>query len=157
MARGQVQQVFVFILAAFIIGLIVLLGAQMVKKTLDMGNEAKFVSFKNDFQRDVNGMNYLDSKERVYAVPSGLKEVCFVDFAEDASCSGCPSLSGYPLVDAQDSSVNTYFFFGNRIETMNVSGVDVGCCFFRCFKPGSGYLRFGLEGIGRGKVLVEGG
>ena len=86
--RGELQQqVFYYILVAVLIALILFFGYQQITRLTNLNEQAKFVTFKNDFQNAVNNLYYknpgsvitysLTSQNKPLILPRGVKEVCF--------------------------------------------------------------------------------
>ena len=86
--RGMLQQqVFYYILAAVMISLIFMFGYQQLVKLQNLNEQAKFVTFKNDFQNAIQNIYnknpgstliYSDSSQnKPLILPKDAKKICF--------------------------------------------------------------------------------
>ena len=96
--KSQVEQMFFYILALFVIGTMLLLGIKYIGKIVKQVESVDLVEFKTSLQNDVDVLvtKYGSWKKAAYTVPKEVKKVCF--FTIDAYKNGCPSLPDLDVV-----------------------------------------------------------
>lgn len=80
--KAQISaQIFIYILAAVIIGVILLVGSKAVGTILGFGSRISIDSFKSDFQNvvETNARQYGSVKKYEFTLPDKFDEICFVD------------------------------------------------------------------------------
>ncbi|MGM5480991.1 MAG: hypothetical protein ACQESE_01125 [Nanobdellota archaeon] len=77
---GQIQQVFIYLVAIFIIGAIALIGAKSLFGIMDQKEQVDYLTFKENIKNEVEDNNiYGTINERRFSVPGSMKKICFVD------------------------------------------------------------------------------
>lgn len=80
--KGEITgQLFVFLLAIILFGLILIYGYKAVKTFGEKSKETAFIEFKENLQTAIRTalMDYGSVKKFQLAIPSNYKEVCFID------------------------------------------------------------------------------
>jgi len=78
--KGQIQQVFIYIITIIIVGAILLIGYKTIGGVLNKGCEAQRASFVSDIQSFISKYNsYGDKHLKVMNAPCDYDTVCFVD------------------------------------------------------------------------------
>ena len=119
MKKGDVSQIFVYITAIIIFGVIFLFGYKAINHFLDESDKVGYITFKTDMEKAVRTIkNDFDSvivysAERPLRVPSRYTEVCFVDFGftrgacpAELSPAACDSWKTYP--DWEQTTANVF-------------------------------------------------
>ncbi|GIU69233.1 MAG: hypothetical protein KatS3mg002_0469 [Candidatus Woesearchaeota archaeon] len=90
--KGQViGQIFIFIMAALIIGVIVLIGYNAISKTLSKGCQVEQLSFKTKLESLIEQYNgYGTIKKQSLIAPCEYEIVCFVDVTEIGKSNPLP-------------------------------------------------------------------
>jgi len=86
--KAQIQtQVFVYVLALIIIGIILLYGYQSINSMREKGDQIDLLTFKTDIEEEVSKMSsdYGSARIITLKVPSGFSEVCFTDLTKNPS------------------------------------------------------------------------
>jgi len=84
--KAQISgQVFVYVLAAVVIGLLLFIGVKAITSIASMGGKVNLDSLKSDFQSNVETIarQYGSVKKIDFNLPSKYDEICFVDAMED--------------------------------------------------------------------------
>jgi|SRR3989338_1468894 len=79
MKRSQVSQVFIFALGIVILSMIMIFGYNVINELRIKGEEAAIINFKAKLASDVKITKDGDAYKKSYTIPSGYREVCFVD------------------------------------------------------------------------------
>ena len=162
MSKGQTQLIFVFILAALIIGIILLVGYKGIYKITETSEDGSINIFISNFKEDVNSLIRLkrSSKLLKYKVPHSIYEVCFVetDFNFNKVDNDYPMLTPY-----QGQNKNLFLLGKGKVlikaETLGKTKVswidsdDTENIDFKCVKV-KGRLEVRLEG-GGDHIIVE--
>lgn len=85
--RGMVGQVFIYIFVVIVIAFIFLFGFNMIKKLNNLNEQTVYLTFKNDFKKNVDDLYYKNvgsvmvfsssSRNKPLMLPKGIDEVCF--------------------------------------------------------------------------------
>lgn len=78
--RGQVQQVFIYILVIIVVGLIMLMGYNAMSDFINKGEDIKLVNLQTDLENFAERhTSYGTVKIEELTVPSGINEICFLN------------------------------------------------------------------------------
>jgi len=151
--RGQTQLVFVFILAAVIIGMIILFGFKGVQTITDASEETAKVKFLAELRNDIKNYETLRGSSKVitYQVPSYIDEICFCSRNNDGSPCTIPSDSHGAINSYSDGDENLFLFDANQI----VIAEDMGRVIspeLKCF-DNTGRVKIRLTGKGNGVTI----
>ncbi|MBU0461981.1 MAG: hypothetical protein KJ574_05325 [Nanoarchaeota archaeon] len=80
-------QIFIYILAIIIVGVIIAYGYTAIKDFSARGEQVAFISFKTDFENTVKTMvsDYGTIKRPEFSIPQKYKKVCVIDFKKGYS------------------------------------------------------------------------
>jgi hypothetical protein len=157
--KAQVQEMFFYILALFIIGTILLLGIKYVGKILDQVETIDLVEFKTSLIDDTDIMmtKYGSWERNTYSVPKGVKTVCFFTIKDgiNPSCLGSLDLL---MCDAwksgtQNVMTNPWSDTSINLTRMEVDKNDAPANYL-CFDAIDGKITIKMTGKGNG-VLVS--
>jgi hypothetical protein len=166
MRKAQISsQIFTYILAAVVIGIIVLVGYKAIGTVLDVISRAKIDGIKADFISSVSGTSKQYNKvERIeISLPDNFDRICLLDsldkttkeFTSDVKSSS--ELSDYPLIKLKvdaDTDKNIFLLKNKKIveefyvENLNVEK-NVLCV------ENSGINVFWLKGEGKTALLYQ--
>ncbi|MBW2998172.1 hypothetical protein KY321_01415 [Candidatus Woesearchaeota archaeon] len=162
--KGQTQLIFIFILAAVIIGLIMILGYKGITGLTNNAKQAQIENFVNDLDNDIISLerNRGSSKTKTYSIPTSLVEICFVQSCSvrDGSCSEL-ELDGAP--DSIKSLLEDNLFLTSSGDVVEKSGklgslgnveIDDGGNDYFCIQN-TGRIKLKLEGTGRGIKIIN--
>ena len=174
--KSQVSQVFTYLVAILVIGVIVVVGYKGIAELLKLNCEQKSVQF----QKNIFGFidEYSDrgsTYEEVLQAPCDIQEVCFADsrFCSQDPLERPSSIVAYTtdkviisaLEDSLECTANV-FIKGKTTEALGfaeklvLSEVQdsrgVKDYPFKCFKTRSGRFKFLFRGLGR-KTQIEAG
>lgn len=80
MKQGQINQVFIFLFALFIIAALVILGVRSIGGMIDKKCEADLISFKDDFGRNIKeGNGYRAVETYKETLPCDYDTICMID------------------------------------------------------------------------------
>ena len=93
--KGMIQQIFYYIFAVVLIALIFAFGYQQITRLQNLNEQAKFITFKTDFQNAVNNIYYKNpgstsvyssnSANKPLTLPQDSKKVCVKKLNEKSS------------------------------------------------------------------------
>ena len=101
MRKSQIHaQAFVYILAIIIMAMILAYGYKAVRDIVSKGEFASLVNFKTELKTSISSISYDygSVKNEEFNVPTGFKEVCFVDLSKLNTTLAQPGLGKYPIV-----------------------------------------------------------
>ncbi|MFH1439785.1 MAG: hypothetical protein ABIG89_04410 [Candidatus Woesearchaeota archaeon] len=159
--KSQVEQMLFYILAIFVIGMILLLGVKYIGKLLKQVETIDLVEFKTSLQDDTDVMvtKYGSWKVKTYVVPKELKKVCF--FTADKYKSGCIDLPDLDPVmcDAWQSGSQNVMTVPFVLESpINLTKMIVDKDIpqgYKCFAVSDRKLSVKMTGIGNGVMISE--
>ena len=108
--RGDVSQVFVYITAVIIFGVVFLFGYRAINHLLEESDKVGFITFKTDIESAVRSIKTDFDSATVYAaekplrVPPAYTLVCFVDFV-GLSPAACDTWKTYPSWEETTANV----------------------------------------------------
>ena len=78
--KGQIQQVFTYLVAIFIIGAVALIGAKSLFGIMDQKDQIDFVTFKEDVVNEIEDNNiYGTVNEMRLSAPAKMTQLCIVN------------------------------------------------------------------------------
>ncbi len=152
--KGDITgQLFVFLLAAILFGLILIYGYKAVKSFGEQSREIAFIEFKDSLQTAVRTslMDYGSVKKFKLTVPLEFEEICFIDFDALKTKTGkLNELAGTrPLIyNAVESGTDQNVFLSPIAQTLiKVEKLDINNGFI-CFENLKAGITLRLEGKG---------
>ncbi len=153
MKKGEVQQVFIYLMVIVVAGAVLLLGYSAVNSIIVKGCDVEKSGFLSQLKRDFTRNERPGSSSLVeIMVPCSYDQVCFVD-------------SGASVSDARDQVIQDNIQAGTGINIFLVergftepfaSIADLTVTDkVLCVNASAGHFRFWLTGIGRGAVQVD--
>ena len=84
MSRGEISQVFVYIMVVIVFAVVFLFGYRAINHFVAEGEKVAFITFKNDIEDAIKSVEFgsvnVYHAERPLRVPSKYTKVCFIDF-----------------------------------------------------------------------------
>ncbi len=120
--RGQsTQQVFIFILAIIIVGIILLAGYTSIKRSSEKQEQALETFLVRSLKNTIASVspNYAAMKIKEFETPSRYSEICFID-TNDPSEHSSEFLDNYPLIEDALETENNAFLIGKRFNSFDV-------------------------------------
>ena len=115
--KAQIQnQVFIYIMAALIMGLAVYFGAKGILQISDTASNAAILKFKKDISELIDGLTYGNEREYTPNVPAGYA-LCFINETTD-------SASYQYLSEAFSSTGNQVFLVNLKDKVPEPISVD---------------------------------
>lgn len=158
MKRGQISSnVFVYILTVIIVIVILFFGYNYVTKSRDNISKTDIISLQNKISSDIEtiGVDYGTFKKVSYSIKAG--ELCLFDLSKKEEILNSELINFYPFIkDSINSNTNKNAFFLNKkvFESFSVGDFEIKHYpYFKCLKPSSGKMNFGIEGLGN-KALI---
>ena len=157
MKKSQVQQMFYYILALFIIGSMLLLGVKYIYKITSEIETIDLLEFKTGIQTDVDEMSskYGSWEKRTYPVPKGAEKVCFFTIGKYKET--CANELDFVVCDAWESGSSNVMTLPFVLDTpINLSKMEVkddkG---YKCFEVIDRKITLKLTGKGNGVIISE--
>lgn len=159
--KGQINHIFIYIVALIIMGLIMFFGYSAIASTIEKGCEVQKVTFKNRLDSFLTGRHRsfgTNMRESLQA-PCGYEEVCFVDY-DKVQSQNSVGIEGHPIIasSVEDGAAATVFLvkegFSEPIleKKLRVS-VNDG---FVCIPNKGGVFKFFFSGQGDRVKIREG-
>ncbi len=76
------SQVFIYIMAALIIGAIVIVGGKGISTILNNFKDADLVEFESGLRNEVSSVGFGSTSLFESSLPSGIDEICFIDSSD---------------------------------------------------------------------------
>jgi len=149
--RAQIQtQIFVYILAVVIAGLIIGFGAYWIIKITKAARAAELEQFGQGLASKIGMINYESMKTYNLQVPTGFGEACFIDLNQKAKASG-DGLDKKPVIySSWNSNVKkNFFFYPNGADSFYIGNITIdNPAGFLCLNISYGMLSFRAKGLG---------
>lgn len=159
MGKGQVTgQIFLYIAAVIVIGLIILFGYRMISSAGKISREAVSSDFQNSLTIDVNSLlgAYGSSTMKSYELPSDYSEICFVDVATITPTH----LEGYPVIKSsvESGAPDNVFLFGRKkFGSFTITNIRIeNFPGFYCVQPTGRIVELNLYSFGDTVTLKTG-
>jgi len=155
-AQFAVGQIFIYILAIIIAGLIILYGYQAIAGFRTKAEEIALINFKTSIENDIESIatSYGSVRVQTYDLPSSAREVCFVDervFGESNITDG-----NYSLIDnsVEAGAKQNIFLIPMAEIPIYAENMEVNDTYF-CINSTRGKVTIRLEGLGNRTKLSE--
>ncbi len=154
--KGQISsQVFMFIMASLIIGLILIVGTRSFVRMHTMSSKAGVAELKKTLNEMIYNIDYGDSKIESVNLPSGVQEVCFC--GRNTGAYGLPTCDGGNDANIKlrkNNNDNETIFIKLIDGTLNsMSEPKLFSNGLVCINHENNRIR--LKGVAGGNVLVE--
>ena len=151
--RGQSSsQVFIYIIAVLVIGLIVLFGYQSVSSAREKGEQALLLQFEAKLKEDIDSYSSYGSLGiKEYQFPSGFDEICFVDLNNFDP----ETFDGYRVIEdsVRSKAEQNVFLLGDKVETFYIENLQLYYDpYYSCVEGGE-KIKLKIEGQGDVAIL----
>jgi len=160
--KSQVQQLFFYLIALFVIGATLILGVNYIVKLTKQVDAIDIVKFKVALEDDSEMLStkYGSWREKSYHVPKEIKEVCFFDIDSKKRQQICSQLTE-PLTpimcDAWTSGTQNVMTVPFVLDTtINLTGIKItDTNGFHCFTVRDNTITVILTGLGNGVQISD--
>ena len=167
MKKGQVQQVFIYLMVIIVVGTLLLVGYKVINGLMDRGCDVETHDFILTIKSELDANSEYGSSDKVYLkTPCDYDEICFLN-ASSVNAAGNPDLNSidnrillaeYPVIEEEYSAgtgMNVFLVNQGFVEPiLNVKGLDVEGS-FTCIQSRGGHFEIKMEGIRRGKIFIS--
>lgn len=155
--RGQISTVFIYLFAAIVIILILILGYRYISNAKESIVKTDLFMLKEDLTSDINAISsdFGSSKTVSYSLPRQT-ELCLFDLDKKDEILSNAQINSYPLIkDSIESNVNknTFVVSSSVFESYYIGDIEIDEPYFECLKPIAGKVSFVIEGAGS-KALI---
>ncbi|MBU1201826.1 MAG: hypothetical protein KJ583_02505 [Nanoarchaeota archaeon] len=157
MRKGQIHQVFIYILTIIVVGLILLIGYKSFGGIMKKGCDVEKATFKSTLESYISKYSsYGSFHMEPLKAPCAYQQICFVS-SEKIGDSGFDSSNEIIKSSVKESIKNNIFIvkdvtdaigFNEKIVVDNTGGIV-------CINNTNGYFRVNFEGLGR-NVSISG-
>ncbi len=162
MAKGETSQMFQMLMTLIVVGMILLLGSQLIGNILQRSTQIDYIKFRRALVNTVEavGSDFNARQKIELSVPRGSTELCFVDMNHQGS-------TGNPIIDsywqdtnyrnqADSNMVRNVFLVGNDVFlSFRVDGLEIdNQNRFVCIDVRRSNVEFWAEGS-RGSVSID--
>ncbi len=179
MRKAQISgQIFIYIMAIVIAGLVLLFGVRFVGQQLENQDKILYTRFVNGVSNAVDGTRFRSIDQVEYKVPSDYSAVCLVDyevnyntFVSADTDSGGIITSDYPLIldeisirpsgpdispELRESNTNLFLIDSDGVVSAeSVGKVKLEHPYYFCSEVISGYVELQFEGVRGGVKVTE--
>ncbi len=155
-AQFAVGQIFIYILAIIIAGLIILYGYKAIIGFRHKAEEIALINFKTSIENDIAKIatSYGSVKIKEYDLPSSAKEVCFISSSKLGDTTF--SMPDYPIIEnsIKSKARQNIFLIPMAEIPIYVENMEVENTFF-CITPSRGKITIKLEGLGNRTLITK--
>ena len=149
--KGQVQQVFIYMMIIIVVGGIMLMGYRSIDNILGTSCSVEISNFKSSLTSDLDRNTRHGNVQNVeYRVPCSYDTVCFA--THESGDHGIKSEIMNAELDA-GTGQNIFFFEGDVLRD-TASYDNLASELHECFEETGGRFRFTLQGVA-GRVNVR--
>lgn len=86
--KGQLNQVFIYLLAAIIFTMVLLFGYKAIGNIMETSEYVSLIDFKTKLETNIDQISTShDTNIYYYNLPSKYDEICFIDMSKSESCN----------------------------------------------------------------------
>jgi len=156
MKKGEVQQVFIYLMVIIVVGTLMLVAYQAINGFFDRQCELEFTDFKGKLRADLDRYSNAGSGQtRNYQGVCNYDEICFVDSSVTSAPSG---LDNEVIKDEIEAETGRNIFLVSNKKTTDVGFAKDGLSVeddFVCIPLKGGKYTVRMEGVSRGEVRVS--
>jgi len=152
--KGEMQQVFIYILGVVIMGMLLLFAYRGIKSIMVTSEKADLEKFKTDFANTIDEMSaYGRGRVDTVKTPANFGKLCLIDQSKTGE-------TGVTLVDSSVSagSDNTVYLVsadGASVEAFKTDPMQVGDGSNTCFDISLGKVKLNMEGKSKFTMVKE--
>ncbi len=151
MKKGEVQQVFVYLMVVVVAGVVILIGYSSISNIIDSGADVREAQLRSSLESEFGRVTFGSFRTVDLSVPSGIDSLCFVD------SMGVVDQEDHPFIyeELQAGTDNTVFLVkgDSYVPFLAVDDLVVSNEVF-CANVSRGTASFVLTGLGRDRVGV---
>ncbi len=156
--KAQISsQVFIFILAGIIMGLVLIMGSKAIISMHNKGNAVISVEFKRNLESKITDVDWGEMKTIDISLPDNAYEVCFCGLNGNGySCTPDSSRIGQEIADQKKTNENKTVFIVTNDRTLSplvIPKVYTDGMF--CVGNQTRNVRVKVKGINGGNILIE--
>lgn len=154
--KSQVNQIFIYIIAIVIFGLILLYGYKEIRNLTTKSKTVSYIQFKTQLENKIeSSKSYGDIKIPTFNIPYGVDEVCIINTEQDPNST---FQSNYPIIADSWPDKNNNLFLLPIIEQNEPLMLDdiVLESNYLCIRPFQGKIKLKMEGLGNKVEISEG-
>ncbi|MFP4118434.1 MAG: hypothetical protein ACLFTH_00075 [Candidatus Woesearchaeota archaeon] len=164
--KGQIKQVFIYLVAIFIIGAIALIGAKSLFGIMDQKEQVDYLTFKENIVDEVEDNNiYGTVNERRFSAPGTMNKLCFINSAffngDQAFRNSFEADTGVSAIDfviedsVKDNVENNIFVSdGQTVVAIGYSDKVLTNDDVVCINTTNGYFNLKFKGRGRQTLVA---
>ena len=157
-SRAQIDRIFIFILALFVIAGSVFLGMKVISSVLPKNQDMEFNRFKSDVTEALGSLEYGASKGISISVPAMVSRICFFDGSDSDEKRANPQAYDWDSPKMREmaaSGDNTFFLQKESIVgRTKIRGLRIADKYVKCFDASTGYLQLTIQGGEYGTVVI---
>ena len=115
MKKAQLEQPFIFIFGIIVIALVILLGSNVIRNSLKLGNDVELNVFIDKFQKEVNNCYNLDFGSvcsiNDLNIPNSLNYICVINLGEEIDFGKLPSTINDTIIRSVEIGRKDNVFF----------------------------------------------
>jgi len=147
--KSVIQQSFIYITVAIIVGVILIFGFVNIKKVSNKASKTELFNLENAIISDIELLSseFGSIQTNQYRVPAGVTELCFVDLDQSISAG---LLFRHPIiVEGIEEKRNLFVFDENTLlSTAKVSKLKVGGPGYVCYRSQKSKVPVTFKGAG---------
>jgi|TARA_Y100000310_G_scaffold173732_1_gene173869 hypothetical protein len=157
--RGQLGNVFIYVFAIVVIGLILMLGYNYISKTRENIVKTDLLILKKELTSDIESISsdFGSSKKSSYSVPNSA-ELCLFDLNKRGEIlNNLPVNFNLLIKDSIASNVNKNAFVVSKsiFKSYYIGNIEINEPYFKCLKPIRGKISFVVEGAGSKALILN--
>jgi len=157
--KGQIQQVFIYILTIIIVGLILLIGYRAIGGLMEKGCKVEMTTFKSNLESFITKYSsYGSFHEETMKAPCSFASICFVDTQDIEDGTDFPTAPEVIRQSVLDNIQENIFLFKTEVTEpagfMSEIHVDDGMI---CINNSNGNFYIAFHGLGKKTNISSGG
>ncbi len=162
--KGEPNQMFQMLMTLIVIGMIMLLGFQLIGSIFQRSEQIDYIKFQRSLVSSVEAVaaDYNARQKIELSIPRGTDELCFIDTdsVEDYSGDLDPRIISYwndedYISQSQKELVRNVFLVGNDFfESFTVDDLEIDGYGYECIRPHRSNIEFWAIGQAR-TVTIE--
>ncbi|MBR9699308.1 hypothetical protein GOV09_02540 [Candidatus Woesearchaeota archaeon] len=165
MNKAQIAgQIFVYIVAVVIVGVLLIFGYQAIRDFQNRTDSITLLNFQKDMERAIDSITnqYGTVKNVEFHLTTDYHEVCFVTY--DGVFYGEIEFTGYPLIydtieDNAEPTKNVFLVGAKNevVESYDIGKISLSSGVFECYDVVRGKIKLEIEGKGTYVKISESG
>jgi len=161
MKKGQINQIFIYIMAVIIFAAIMLYGYKAIHNIIVKGDYVEYNNFKKNFENTIeNSKSYGEINVKSFLLPPGTSQICIVDLSETDTGRINSSYTSAIVKDAWEVRAYNVFLLPAKYDNLLVEGLQVSDAGnkFLCEEtsPAKSKITLRFEGLGNAVRISKG-